>query len=198
MTTLFSDDFNRANGSLGGNWGSGGAIASNQCAISSSGGALLTTTSAHADITDGRVTVKITGASNDGGPCIRAPSAGGGDNCYYLDCYVGGCDLYRRVSAADTSIAASIISLAVGDTAGLEASGTGATVTLKVYKNGTLAGTYSDSSASRLVAAARTGIFNWNGGSTYDDFLVEDLGAAAAVSLILPTRQRLYMPHLVR
>jgi hypothetical protein len=182
MTTLFSDDFNRANGSPGSNWGSGGSIASNQLSVSSSGGAILTTTSAHADVADVRVTVKITGSSNDGGPCVRAPSANGGDTCYYADCYVGGADLYRRVGASDTFLG-NFTTLALNDTFGLESSGTGATVTLKGYKNGTLAGTITDSSASRLTTAARTGIFNWNGGSTYDDFLVEDLSTGNSAAL---------------
>jgi hypothetical protein len=188
MSTLFSDNFNRVDSGTidatnwveiaAGNWD----LVSN-AVVSASTGTLVATTSAHAAVADCKATVTVTSTTTlDGGPAVRATTDGQGG--YFLDVIKSASTLsvWRRVANVDTQVGADItgITIANNDTFTLEASGTGATVTLKVYQNGVQKGSnFSDASGSRITAAGQSAIFDF-GGATYDDFLLEDLAAAAA------------------
>lgn len=86
-------------------------------------------------------------------------------------------DVYRFVAGASTLIGSRNATHADGDTYGLEVSGTGATVTMKVYRNSSQVGAdLTDTSGSRITAAGQTGMGNWSlSVAVFDNFLVEDL-----------------------
>lgn len=192
MATLFSDDFNRAdNTSLGANWtelNGDSQILSNRLrfATSTSGAVRVNTTvSAHAATADVKVTVTQVSSSGDGGPCAR--DSGDNDTAptmYAVDVYTGTCEIYRHDNSLSGTLlrTASITQVANGVIA-LEVSGTGATVTLKQYYQGSQRGAdATDSTANRITSANRTGAYNWVSATDgdYEDFLVEDLVAGAA------------------
>jgi hypothetical protein len=191
MSTLFSDNFNRANSATidATNWvedASGNWDLVSNAVTSASGGQLVTTTSAHAAVADCKATVTVPSAPAgfDGGVMVRATTDG--QNGYFLDAIrsAGSISVWRRVASADVQIGADITGLTIanGDTYSLEVSGSGATVTLKVYQNGVQKGSnFSDASGSRITTAGQAGIIDFTGATTtYDDFLLEDLAAAAA------------------
>jgi hypothetical protein len=189
VATLFSDNFNRANSSsLGSNWtenepGGSWAITSNQL-VRSGGGftSAITTTGAHAAVADCKASITRVSSGWDGGPCVRATSTGA--TMYYLDVYsTNTLELYRRVSSSDTLVASRTQTHASGDTYRLEVSGTGATVTLKIFRNGVQVGAdISDANAARITAAGQTGLICWDVG-TADDFLAEDLGGGGTQTI---------------
>lgn len=186
MPSLFSDDF--AAGLSGTNWQN--AVSSASRTFSASGGAvtpngiagdythLRTTTSAHAAVADAKVTCRRVSSSPwDGGPSVRGSggsAATANDTCYYFDPAAGGgtADVYRRVAGTDSSLGSVAISGAANDTYAIEVSGSGATVTVNVYQNGSLLGTFGDTNAARITAAGQCGMVAWALG-TYDDFSVE-------------------------
>lgn len=191
MATIFSDDFNRANADITAeaNWDSANStawnIATNQLSAGSGGSLarLYTTTSAHAAIADCKVSItRRLGTNFDGGVSVRDDGLGQTVMTgYFLDVYgTNNVDVYRRVVGVETLIGTANATHANGDKYTLEVSGTGATVTLKVYKNDTLQNTFSDTDATRITAAGRCGIITFHSGDLFDDFLVEDLAAAAA------------------
>jgi hypothetical protein len=190
LATLFSDNFNRANSATvdATNWTeneSGSnlwSISSNELVRVDSGPSVtvITTTSAHAAVADCKASHKRTNGSGfDGGPCVRATS--NGQNFYYLDFYLTDTiEIYRRVSNSDTLLATRTQTHGVNDIYKLEVSGTGATVTLKAYRNGVQLGAdISDSDASRITSAGQTGLISWTP-SNFDDFLAEDLAGGGA------------------
>lgn len=193
MTTLFSDNFNRADStSLGTSWSEVAGdwqVQTNQLLISSGAGFRVcsTTTTAHAAVADCKVTAtRAAGASWDAGPCVRLSGAGGSETCYYLD-VSGTQDLsvIRRVAGADTDIGDLVQAHSNGDIYALQVSGSGATVTLKVFRNGSQVGAdITDTAGSRITAAGQTGVVTW-AGAAFDDFLVEDLGGGGGGSPLL-------------
>lgn len=183
----FSDAFTRADSTnLGANWTEANgdwSILSNQLrtpgtAFPANPYYIVTTTTAHAALTECRVTITYkAGASFDGGPLARRQS--GADTYYYADFTAPTTvQVYRRVAGVDTAVGAAITlgsSIAANDTLGLDVSGTGATVTLKVFRNGVQQSTdRADSSASRIVTAGQTGILMWSGTADLDDFAMVD------------------------
>lgn len=191
MATLFSDNFNRADStSLGTSWSELAGdwqVQTNQLLISSGAGfrVCATTTTAHAAVANCKVTAtRAAGASWDAGPCVRLSGTSGSETCYYLD-VSGTQDLvvYRRIAGTDTSVGALVQAHSNGDIYALQVSGTGATVTLKVFRNGTQVGSdLSDTSGSRITAAGQTGVVTWSG-AAFDDFLVEDVAVGGGTIL---------------
>jgi hypothetical protein len=192
MAILFSDDFNRANGALGANWDAATddfhAIVSNEAVYSVGGGPCLTDVAAHAATADVIVsfTIASTMAGFDGGVCARANFnlTGSTGDGYVLNVFSGTYELYRRINNVNgTALVSASNTTAEGDVWSLYVSGVGATVTLKVLRNGAQVGSdISDSAGNRITQAARTGFYSWANGSAYDDFLVTDLAGAPAGS----------------
>ncbi len=190
MTTLFSDNFNRADNATvdATNWTENAAgdwsIVSNKVRSVNPLTVLVTKTAAHAAVADCKVSYKraLTGSSWDTGVLVRTNSTG--TTGYFLDPIGTGpsstMDIWRIDGALTSDVqigtTATGLDLNDGDTYALEVSGTGATVTLKAYLNGALVLTVTDTSGSRVTAAGQTGIINWNNTNDFDDFLVEDLG----------------------
>jgi len=197
MATLYSDNFNRATLSTGGFWQAGENITLDTTATivssinlrMSSGSTpsmVRTTTTAHAATADMKVTItRITSGSGfDGGPVGRAT---GTNTYYYLDAYgTNTISLFRRVAGSDSaSLGDRTSSHAANDNFSIEVSGTGATVTIRLYKNGVKLGAdISDNNAARITAAGQSGVMSWvNVNQDYDDFLVEDLGGGGGGSV---------------
>ncbi len=208
MSTLFSDNFNRADSAIvsAANWteneagGGAWAIASNQLSLSGGGSfnTIIATTSAHAAIADCRATIKrITGGGYDGGPCVRAVS--NGSSMYYLDVYgTNTLEIYRRVASSDTLVNSRAQTHGANDTFSLEVSGSGATVTLKILRNGVQVGAdISDGDAARITAAGQMGVISW-ATETFDDFLAEDLAAPPAETFPAGHNQQVARNALLR
>ncbi len=93
--------------------------------------------------------------------------------------------LYRFVGGVGTVLYNDgAVSVAPGDTIKLEASGTGAAVTLRAYINGVnYGGDILDTAADRIIAAGLLGIHTYaNVGHTLDDFEGGNLAAGAQPS----------------
>lgn len=185
MATLFSDNFDRANSETvdATNWtetSGAWSISSNQLAVTPGGfGSCITTAAAHAAVADCKASIKrITGSGFDGGPCVRSNS--GGTTMYYLDVYsTNTLEIYRRVGGSDTLVDGRTQTHGANDVYTLEVSGVGATVTLKIFRNGVqVGGDISDGDAARITTAGQAGVIAWDVGN-FDDFLAEDLAAPA-------------------
>lgn len=203
MATLFADSFTRADGNLDDDatWASSGSnswsITTNRASNNTGGvgSRVLTTTSAHAAVADCKVSVtRRLGASFDGGVTARDDGAVFGSMTgYFLNVYgSNNVEVYRRNAGSETLVGSRNSTHAVDDVYALEVSGTGATVTLKVFKNGAQLGAdLTDTSGSRITAAGRCGMISFHSGDLFDDFLVEDLagggGATANVTGISGT-----------
>jgi hypothetical protein len=201
MAVLFSDNFNTGTEPNSTNWteadGDWDVIgtATVQAVSGTTPTFLLTTASAHAATADVKVTVTQVDSGGDGGPVARAVGTPGAPTCYAVDVYTGACEIYRH-NASDTStlLRTASITQAANGVIALEVSGTGATVTLKQYYQGTQRGAdVNDGDANRLTTANRTGIYAWTVGASgdYDDFQVEDLVAGGG-GTILPMINSLY------
>lgn len=190
MTTLFSDSFTGTNGDnlrLGAYEGSGAWTIDTNQALSSTGGAFSlcatrsTTLTAVADV---KVTVKRSSAAGfDGGVAARVSNAtvAGVETCYYLDMdsSVPGLAVFRRIAGVDTLLDTyNTGPFASGDIFGLEVTGTGATVTLKIWQSGVAVKTITDTNAARITAAGQVGIFSYVSAHRFDDLLVETAGAS--------------------
>jgi hypothetical protein len=186
MTTLFSDDFTRADNATvdATNWtengGSDWSIVSNRVRAANSAIFLITTTSAHAAVADCDVEVEIRDNTGlDGGPMSRALS--NGTQGYFADVIAasGLVNMWRRVAGSDTQIGVDITGLtfAIGDKIRLRTKTVGATVELTLLQNGVIRGSPQvDSSGSRLTGAGQTGIAHFlPAPCDYDNFLVTDL-----------------------
>lgn len=195
MTTLFSDAFTRSGTTVGAtwtetpsaNWSTNGTQL--ECDALSFA-TCITTTLAHAAAADCKASVVRRNSSWDAGIAIRSDAAA--NNCYFLNTYgSNGVTVWRRVGGANTAVAARDTAHANGDKFTFEASGSGATVTLKVYKNDAQVGAdVTDTSGSRITAAGQTGVIYFQTGQNalYDDFLVEDLaGSVASLSSGTPS-----------
>lgn len=201
MAVLFSDDFNTGTEPNATNWtevspGDWDIIGTATVRAVSTGGSpgvLLTTSSAHAAITDCKVTVTQVESGGDGGPVARWSGASSSSTGYAADVYSDLCETYRHNnSATGTLLRTAAVTQVANGVIALEVSGTGSTVTLKQYYQGTQRGaTVSDTDANRITTAGRTGIYAWTVGANgdYDDFQVEDLVAAATPTL--PPRFRI-------
>jgi hypothetical protein len=163
MAIVFSDNFNRPDSTnLGANWSElngDSSIAGNQLQLPSfsSGNPISarTTTTAHAALTDCRVTVtQVEAGSADGGPVGRFIVA---NKMYAVDLYTGRCEAYRHdVSASGTLLGSGVgITQVAGSAISLELSGVGLTVIVKTYYQGSLMETINDTSANRIRTAGQ-------------------------------------------
>jgi hypothetical protein len=191
---LAQDDFNRANNaSLGADWVEASGqweIDTNrlQCAVGQSSPDSARMSSA-GNILDVKVSVDIVNSSGDGGVVCRWNAAGaitaGSSNCYLLNVWGNEWAIYKYINGNQSAIAQGTgVTMVANGIARLEVEGSGGTVTLRAYYNGTLRGTGSDTSGTRIVSAGAVGVVAWavsgtaGGVGDYDNFLVEDYGPA--------------------
>lgn len=174
---VFTDNFNRSNSStLGANWSEAlgnWSIASNRLQAPTSGTGpfeCVTTTSAHAAKVHQTVQVThVTGSAFDGGIIARFLNT---SNFYSVYVSAGNIGVYKCVSGsfsqvgsnvAVTITANSVIKFQVGD--GNSASA------IKVWYNGTLTHTLSDSS---ITSAGQAGVFGYTTSQQFEDFAVDE------------------------
>lgn len=188
MATLFSDDFaltlsatNYLDEAVGPVWSTTGgllACSTNNLRV------LKTTVLAHAAIADVKAScTRASGTNFDGCLVIRstvsdATSTTG--SCYFINWFdTNKIQVFRRVTNTNTQIGADITATHTnGSKLSFEATGVGATVTLKTYVDDVLVDTRTDTSGPRIVNAGQTGFFVFNNSSRFDNFLVEDVAAA--------------------
>lgn len=195
MATLFSDDFNRANNTdLGASWTEvkgNHQIVSNALQLAAYNSAnnfsdCRADTDAHAAVADCKVTAtRVSGTSFDALVYARGSGTDSTYTGYVLNVYgSNNIEVYRFNSGTSALIGARNATHSNGDSYGLQVSGTGATITFKVIRNGSQVGAdLTDTSGSRITAAGQTGLGNWSTStSTWDDFLVEDLGGTQSYS----------------
>lgn len=182
MALPFADNFNRADGALSGagkNWtdtsdvGATPRILSNAVTSDSGGGDSAAYVNSESYNANQWAECKITTAS-DGGPSVRASSSG----CYYFtgtSSAAAKCSVWRYKSGGNWVKIGSSFSVVFSstDVIRLEATGT-TTTTLKVYLNGSLQATVTDSSSPLTSGAA--GIYVV-GSTTVDDFNSDNVSA---------------------
>jgi len=203
MATLYSDGF-AGTGALGAEWNSNSASydrASDELRHSDTAfqmEPLETTTTAMAAVADCKVSITArTGAGFSGGPAVRKQS--GVADFYYLRVHEAGSGLLVERVTDDGATEANLLTVGsythtIGDKLTLEVSGSGATVTLRAYRNDVQVGsTISDTDAARITAAGQTGVKAWNYTDTnlFDDFLVEDLagGGGPTIPIVMHHRR---------
>lgn len=191
MATLFTDAFGSLNTT---NW----SVEFGTCGITlgklnfnGSGAAfnwLQTKVAAHAALLDGSATVGPSQGGYDGGPMLRVSGSTTSPTCYYLDVIEGSttCSIYRRVAGSDTLV--SNVTLGVAATTAnvfkFEATGSGGTVTFKVYQDGVQQDSNkTDTNGARIVAAGRTGLCSWNATTRFDNYAVDDATASVSADL---------------
>lgn len=170
MAVLFTDNFNRANAAdLGSNWQNADAnwdLDTNTAEAqgNTDGMFVRTATAAHADTADVKVTATQGTTAADGGPLARCTAVGASPTAYVCDSYATDLvEIYRHnASPTGTLLRTATVTRVANGVIALEVSGTGATVTLKQYYQGTQRGAdVNDTAANRLTTAGRTGLFNW-------------------------------------
>lgn len=201
MSTLFLDNFTRADaGNLGSNWDADDSgtnidwdLDTNTAEAQgdqSHGNWIRTTSSAHADTADVKITAVHITATPNGGITGRVTAVGASPTGYSLFASSNNITAFRTNAGTEVQLGSgSSVTLTAGQGPSLELSGVGATVTVKTYYNGVLKETISDSSASRLTTAGRTGLTNWASvgtNSRWDDFLVEDLAGGGGGGTTYP------------
>lgn len=184
MAILFTDNFasalnatNWLDEAVGPVWSTTGGLLA--CSTSNLR-VLKTTTSAHAALVDVKVSAKRASATFDGCIICRstvsdATSTTG--SCYFLNWFdTNTIQIYRRVTNANSQVGTDITATHInGSRISLEATGSGATVTLNAYVDDVLVGSRSDTSGSRIVTGGQCGFFVFNSSSRFDDFEVDDL-----------------------
>lgn len=194
MSQLFADDFNTGSEPNATNWTeSVGSWNLTGQRLRSTGMGLAicqTTSSAHAAEANAKVTITQRTTTGDGGPVARCTEADATPTLYMCDVWSNKCEIIRHNNSGTGTVLRTVDITRVADAvAKLEVSGTGSTVTLRQYYNGVQQGAdYLDGDASRITSAGRTGVLVWigqaDGGDRgdYDNFLVEDNAASAALT----------------
>jgi hypothetical protein len=146
-------------------------------------------------VVDQKVTATILSAGDNEGHIMARGSAGGSaPNCYLYRFRTT--TNIRQVRRRDAGVMTTLdfanmpSNTAAGDVMALEVSGTGATVTIKTYRNGVQVGSdVTDSSASRKTSGTFAGLESVGGAPNYDDFEVDDLvvGGGTGVSFDAPS-----------
>ena len=180
MATVFSDDFNRANGALGGNWSTidgSPSVSSNQFYSASNAGALNSTDPGTADYK-----VKIDhNTSSNGFIQVYGRSDSSRNTCYFLYCETsvdGWHELYKRVSGTQTML---------GSRGTGNFSDTVQTFTLSM--EGTTIKGYLDATEtiSRTDSSVTDGRYHGprlQSGSYADDYIIEDFSAGGSTGQI--------------
>lgn len=189
MATFFSDNFDRTDSTnLGSSWteqANDWSIASNRLSGTSGGSEALCYY--NGDIGTADYSAQADFISNVNlyqSIIVRRTAATTG---YFLYEYNGDMALDREVSGSWSTLATYSGQYTAGATYKLDVSGTGATVTLKAYKNGVQMGTdYSDTNASRITGQGYAGFNFWASGTmVYDNFQVDTAGEEPAT--FIPT-----------
>lgn len=130
---------------------------------------------------------KIYGLANPGVMCRCV--AGAGTAYFYMYPDRNTATLYRFVGGSDFQLIYSVpTTYADGDTIRLEVTGTGATVTLRLYKNSILIGSFDDTAAQRITTAGKLGIHSDGNGEAeagIDDWTGGDLSTGECSSMSL-------------
>lgn len=185
MTILFTDNFaatlsatNWLDEAAAPVWSTTGGLLA--CSTSSLR-VLKTTTSAHAALIDVKASAKRASGTNfDGCLVVRCtitdPTSTTGSG-YFMNWFdANTIQIFRRVTNTNSQIGLDITATHVnGSRLSLEATGSGATVTLNAYVDDVLVGTRTDSSGPRIVTGGQCGFFVFNNTSRFDDFEVDDL-----------------------
>lgn len=185
----FTDDFNRADGSLGANWAtpsnaSALAIVSNAvkgAATTPTWGAARVDSSVGTFAADQKATVTFTAISNFdwAGPCVRMSSAGDYYGLlYYPTSGTSELILSRWSGGTRTQLTTQVNTLVVGDTLTLIAQGS----LLTVQKNGVTAYTFTDTT----LTDGNPGIgYTWQNvnGTAVDSFVGTDVLTSATPAL---------------
>jgi hypothetical protein len=187
MTTI-TDNFNRANGSIGsssegwswtavsGTWTISGNAASKTANVDT-----LEFIRAESDLasSDHYAQAKALPASRYfGGPCVRYSSSANTCYMHYMDSTVA--KVAKIVAGAQTDLATLTCSYAQNSVYKTDVSGT----TIEVFKDGVSAGSTTDSS---IASGTRTGLSTYYnateaGSSHWDDFQAADAGGGAATT----------------
>lgn len=185
MTVIFSDDFSAA--LSGTNWSDEAGVWSTGSGVlacsTSNLRVLKTTTSAHASITDVKVSANRASATFDGCLIVRSTVAGATSNtgsCYFLNWFdTNTIQIFRRVTTTNSQIGTDITATHVnGSKVSLQVTGSGATVTLKAFVDDVEVGSRDDTSGSRITTGGQTGFFVFSNASRFDNFSVDDLAGA--------------------
>jgi hypothetical protein len=201
---VFTDDFNRADSDTvsATNWGaeiSGGGtgadldILTNQLRGVSKGSgsfALIgTTTTAHAAIADCYSQITQVQSGGDGAAMVRLTEYDATPTMYVCNVFSNTIETLRyNNSSSSTSLQSSAVTSANNGVIKLQVTGSGATVTLKAYYQGSQVGAdISDTNASRITAAGQTGVVIYTIGADgdYDDFSVDDLTGGATTAVVV-------------
>lgn len=202
MAQIVSDDFNRANGTLGANWTviAAGAdigldIVSNQCKASAATGESIAWFSGGGWTggNDQYAEAKIVAieASKDAAVVVRASGASiAVANAYFIDLNsldsatpgLGGTvtiSFYKQVAGSFTQLGTDFTTtISANDVVRLEVTGSGASTVLVAKVNGTQVGTVTDSAGSH-VASGNPGLYVGSGtGCIWDDFAAGDFSGA--------------------
>lgn len=180
-TQLFSDDFNRADETpLGGNWtgqtgmGESWKLSVNKVTPITDGdcGAYRNNVTWTADqYMEAKCTPATTGTGTGPGVYLRMDTAAKTGYLITIDT-AGSITLARFNAGTYTSLTTRSVTYTAGGLLRGEVTGTGATVSIKMFYQGTQAGaTHSDSDANRITATGKAGIgfSSSNAASTLDD-----------------------------
>lgn len=185
-TPAVIDDFNRANGALGANWGrwwngdQDMSILSNQCRTATndfSDNYYNVATYQNVDIAITIATLPATNGLVYMGARMQSPGVAGMD-CYqlvYTNAATDTIRLDRVINSVETALNTWNQTLSAGNGLGMRISGTGATVTIDIYVNTgagwTLVQTQTDTNAARITAAGNTGIGITDTTARLDNFI---------------------------
>jgi hypothetical protein len=190
MTTLASDDFNRANNpNLGSNWSVLGTSAANRFDIQSNGISAIDTVSFHSDrysaITwpdnqwsEAKI---ITFPTQGGGPMVRGITTGSAKTLYLGQAGTAGSVIAKWLNNVRTEVAVSFTNtFSINDIARIEVEGTA----LRMYKNGSLVLSGTDSS----ITSGQPGIFielhNSTSAVLYDDWAGGNFTASTSKAVV--------------
>lgn len=190
---MATDDFNRADsGSIGSNWthiDNGLTIASNKAR-----GATLNVihreiwaTSIGTDVSVEAVVSSFASGGNYRDARVIARHSGSSGSSFYELRFnnAGAYFLVRNVGGGETTLSnSSGAAISVPETFRLEVEGTGATVTLRVYRGGSLQATASDTSGSRLTTGNHGGIASYSEAASieFDEFTIASLGGGGGAT----------------
>lgn len=209
MTQLVSDSFTYSDGALdtvsGGVWemhtsGGGIVVVSNEVreGTNFSLGRFTTTAPPSSDYySEVKLTTALANVTDEGsGPAVRVTSAAGIITGYFAQCNSVETRLYQVVTNTFLQVGTDGVACALGDVVRIEVSGTGATVSLVVKRNGTAIITAGDSSGSRITATNSYGI--WCSLGSVQGQLDNFAGGDFAVADVKLVNQRFYKTYRPR
>lgn len=168
MATVFSDDFNRADGSLGANWtvDEGAMTITSNEVVGGTGVNFARATGASPSSADYKVETERRSTSGNLNVFARSTDL---NNLYlYQQQFNSILNLYKRVSGTWTQLGSNVTgsTRSIGDTVKIEVSGT----TIKGFLNGVEQHSQTDSS----ITATGTGGVRNTGSNSFDNFIITD------------------------